>query len=139
MNIFVIEDDPSFVEYLRRCLPGYDITTASNLHDAAKILAHRAFDVVWCDLKLPDASPETALASVTALAGRAAIVVASGAVENLRGLAAHAKAQKDELRSPVAVEDLVSRAVHRAAQETTTERKAGVLYALGCLFSPATQ
>ena len=58
MNILLVEDHKDSREVLSSLLThcGYEVTTAANMQDALTLLAHLRFEVLLCDIGLPDGS-----------------------------------------------------------------------------------
>ncbi|HTE55954.1 MAG TPA: response regulator [Kofleriaceae bacterium] len=55
-RVLVIDDDPMVVASLRRVLRGHDLTPAGSGRQALGILAQREFDVILCDIIMPEMS-----------------------------------------------------------------------------------
>src|ERR1700754_1968930 len=57
-KILIVDDERSITEALEIILSGqgYKVTTASRVSRAVKFLQEQAFDIVFTDLRLPDAS-----------------------------------------------------------------------------------
>lgn len=55
-SLLIIEDDATFSLMLRTWLEkkGFDVTVSSTLSQSKKILSKLSFDLVLCDLRLPD-------------------------------------------------------------------------------------
>ena len=58
MNILLVEDHKDSREVLSSLLAhcGHEVTTAANMQDALILLAHLRFEVLVCDIGLPDGS-----------------------------------------------------------------------------------
>jgi len=98
-RVLVVDDEPNLRELLRIVLEGedYEVREAASYADAAQILTREQFDLVICDIYLPDGSgldlvrtfhatrPQTAFVVVTAHTTPAHAVTAlrEGAVEYL--------------------------------------------------------
>jgi two-component system NtrC family sensor kinase len=54
--ILLIDDDPGVQKALRRLLQrrGYDVTTANNGREGLTALEARSFEVILCDMRMPD-------------------------------------------------------------------------------------
>jgi two-component system NtrC family sensor kinase len=54
--ILLIDDNPGIAQGLRRLLQrnGHDITTAANGHEGLAALQERSYDVILCDMRMPD-------------------------------------------------------------------------------------
>lgn len=55
-RILIVDDDPYFLRVLSRILSNenFQVSTASGATEATRFLAEKSFDVVICDLRLPD-------------------------------------------------------------------------------------
>lgn len=53
-RILVVDDEPLVVRAIKRCLPEYEITTASDGREAVALLSSHPFDLIFCDLMMPD-------------------------------------------------------------------------------------
>ena len=55
-RILVVDDDPSVVRGLMRLLrrDGYTVDTAENGHQALALLPEHHYDVILCDLRMPE-------------------------------------------------------------------------------------
>ncbi|HSN62111.1 MAG TPA: response regulator, partial [Ferruginibacter sp.] len=55
-NILVIDDEEQLRKLLARIisLEGFEVTEAPNLKAALNVMSHKRFDVILCDVKLPD-------------------------------------------------------------------------------------
>jgi DNA-binding NtrC family response regulator len=77
-RILVVDDEPNLQELLRIVLEGegYSVRQAFTYRDATTLLAHQDFDLVVCDIVLPDGNgsdrrptwpaPDTRFATITA-------------------------------------------------------------------------
>jgi CheY-like chemotaxis protein len=54
--ILLIDDEPSVRKALRRMLQrsGHDVSTAANGHEGLAALAKRSYEVILCDMRMPD-------------------------------------------------------------------------------------
>ena len=100
IRILLIEDNPGdarlMKEYLPRNLPfELDIIHCELLERALATLARRTFDLVLCDLFLPDSMGFPTFEKVRAAAGEAAIVVLSGWEDQAQVEAALAAGARD--------------------------------------------
>ena len=84
-RILIVEDDPAFVKYLRECLRGAELFIVRTLKDAMVHLESNKFDMVICDLMLPDwdRSPEAMLTMISMRARGAVVAAITGRVTNL--------------------------------------------------------
>lgn len=78
-SILAVDDDPSVLAVVARQLAGdFDIWTAQTIEHARAYLGQRSFDIVLCDLTLPDGSGLELLDWVLRTAPRTARVLISG-------------------------------------------------------------
>ncbi|MBI2371703.1 MAG: response regulator [Deltaproteobacteria bacterium] len=65
-RVLVVDDEPHLLEILRENLPGHGIRveTASDGEKAMQILRRRSFDVVLCDVKMPQVAGSALYASI---------------------------------------------------------------------------
>ncbi|MDD9942453.1 MAG: response regulator [Myxococcales bacterium] len=53
-RILVVDDEPLVARAVRRCLPEYNVITASDGREAVGMLSKQKFDLIFCDLMMPD-------------------------------------------------------------------------------------
>ena len=55
-NVLVVDDEPAILDMIRRVLArrGYQVTGISSAQQALALLQQQAYDVVLCDIKMPD-------------------------------------------------------------------------------------
>jgi DNA-binding NtrC family response regulator len=79
-SILLVEDHPDsavvFARMLRKM--GYEVTPASRMAEAKEALAQRAFDVLICDIQLPDGKGTSLLRDARARYPQIAAIVVSG-------------------------------------------------------------
>jgi len=65
-RILIIDDDPHFLRVLQRILSGeqFVVTATSNSCEAAELLRSGSFDLVICDLRMPDCDGLNLLQSI---------------------------------------------------------------------------
>lgn len=63
-RILVVDDEPAILNAVKRALRVHDVTVASSAREAAPLLEKSAFDVVLCDLVMPEQSGIDWFASV---------------------------------------------------------------------------
>ncbi len=70
MRILVVDDDSLVRWYTERSLKkwGYEVITASNIHDAIKHLNGGKFDVLLTDLRMPDGNGAELLEKISEIA-----------------------------------------------------------------------
>lgn len=74
----IIEDDQAFAEYLSRAIGAKDTEIVGALKDAINLMAERSFDMIICDLGLPDSLPVKTAGCISAMAEGAAVMTISG-------------------------------------------------------------
>jgi two-component system, cell cycle sensor histidine kinase and response regulator CckA len=86
-RVLLVEDDPSFVQFLRDSLPALaaelKLTVATRLSVAIEALSTGSFDAVLLDLNLPDSSGLATLQQLTSIDARVPVVVLTG-IEDAR-------------------------------------------------------
>lgn len=53
-RILVVDDEPAILDIVRRSLEGHAVTTATNGATACALLSEHTFDLVLCDMMMPD-------------------------------------------------------------------------------------
>ena len=85
-QILIIDDKQSILEILTTTLEGenYECTACASGHDAYQSLQHQRFDLVLCDVRLPDADGMDILRHIRARWPHATIIMvtAYGSIEN---------------------------------------------------------
>jgi CheY-like chemotaxis protein len=79
-RVLIIEDDPDFSEWITRCLPGCERSTATTCAAARATLMAHHFDVVILDLSL---AKDESLDWLRVYAPEAALCCITGAAESL--------------------------------------------------------
>lgn len=82
-NILIIEDDGNYAYLISIALRGTNRVTVGSLKEAITHLSSAKWDIVICDLHLPDSDPEHTLREVSIRRGKATLAVITGAVEEL--------------------------------------------------------
>ena len=54
--VLVVDDEPDITELIRECLGEHQITVANSAGEALQLLESTTFDLVICDLLMPDVS-----------------------------------------------------------------------------------
>ncbi|MCB9508042.1 MAG: response regulator [Myxococcales bacterium] len=82
-TILLVDDKPDLLELARRHLSrnGHDCSTAGSVRDAITAWESRPFDLVLCDLLMPDASGLKLVEHLSAAAPQTAVVVVTGVDE----------------------------------------------------------
>lgn len=81
LRILLVEDHEDMREVLSELLlgAGYRVTAASNVGSARAAVAAEQFDIVLCDLRLPDGSGADVLAAARERGGTSAVVLSASA------------------------------------------------------------
>ena len=128
-SLLIIEDDPMFPTLIERVLgKEFVCTVAPTYADAARELKKQSFDLVWCDLRLPDSHQDLTLGLVKGLAGTAAIVVCTGVVQDISSI--HADAVSRKPITPESIASLASEAMANARKKIPLERTVDSITAL---------
>jgi len=78
--LLVVEDEPLIQSLIRILLEGsaYEVTAAESLLAAIHVLAQSRFDVILCDLSLPDSQMNETVSVMAQMARGAKVVVMTG-------------------------------------------------------------
>ncbi|GAB4264839.1 MAG: hypothetical protein Kow0092_16760 [Deferrisomatales bacterium] len=81
MRVLIVEDNPDFLEALRRilhrCDPNAEISTAQGVEQARALLRTRRPDLVFLDIRLPDGNGLDLLEAIRRGSPRATVVVST--------------------------------------------------------------
>jgi two-component system NtrC family sensor kinase len=55
-SILIIDDEPALLRGLKRSLSEHDVTTANNVEDGMTLYCDNDFDIVFCDLMMPEST-----------------------------------------------------------------------------------
>lgn len=123
-RILIIEDDENFARYLRACIVGAELFFVETLKGAMEQLEANRFDMVICDLLLPDweGKPEALLTMVSMRAKGAVIAAISGRVSNLPNRVCNASAHKINLGKIDNVLAFLREAEKDASKQSTLSR-----------------
>ena len=112
-RILLVEDDPDVRPLMEHILITelYSVTTAESVAVALSLLGKQPFDLVICDVNLPDGSGLRVADQAAAAGAKALVITGHG-----RSLKPDELAQYDYLLKPVRVSDLVA-AIERALAE----------------------
>lgn len=70
MQVLIVEDDPEDVTLIRWHIPPTaKVDVAPKLVDAFGFLSEKDYDVILCDLNLPDSSPENTISLMSSVSG----------------------------------------------------------------------
>ena len=109
-RILIVDDDPYFLRVLSRILSGehFQVSTASGAAEAARSLGESSFDVVICDLRLPDGDGLSVLQEVRKVRNDVPVVILTAYGEVDTYLEAMNAGASEYLNKPVKSEDLVA-------------------------------
>jgi len=84
-KILIIDDEDLVRNYVRRALAsrGWAVTEMSDGATALALLETEAFDIVICDLKMPDMRGEEVIKRIRSGHPRTKIIVITGSVSNI--------------------------------------------------------
>ncbi len=128
-RILIIEDDAAFANYLRECLVGAEIFIVESLKDAMVHLEANHFDLIICDLLIPDwtRDPEAMLAYVSMRAKGAVVAAVTGRVKELPHKCCNAAEHKINLGNIDSLLDFIRRAERNARHEPAPSRPVAAL------------
>lgn len=128
VNVFMIEDDKFYCEYVKRLLasrkqPQFDVQRASSMAEAQLFLKEEKPDVVLLDLNLPDSRGIESLNLVRECADGCPIIILTGSDDELLGLQSVSLGAQDYLvKQNVGNESLV-RSIRYAIQRRRSEEQ----------------
>ncbi|MFZ1731488.1 MAG: PAS domain S-box protein [Bacteroidota bacterium] len=125
LHIFLIEDDPEQVAFLKVTLrteqnSAYSLTHAASLGEAKVLLAELKPDVILLDLHLPDSEGLNTPREILALAPQIPIIIYSGNTDVELAIEAVRLGAQDYLLKGEAREPLLSRAMRYAIERKHT-------------------
>ncbi|MCB9644979.1 MAG: diguanylate cyclase [Deltaproteobacteria bacterium] len=134
-RILVLEDNPAdaalvctFLEGEAEDGPG--VTVAERLSEAIECLSERTFDLVLCDLSLPDADGLESVVALAQAAPETAIIVLSGSTDGQVALQALELGAQDFLLKGQIAADALSRAMTYAVGRKRKERRLSAMVML---------
>lgn len=141
-RILIIEDDTGFSAYLRACLnlakEAPEIITVTTLFDGMEHLETNRFDLVICDIMLPDwdGNPESMLTLVSMRAKGAVVAAITGKNINLPTRCCDAAEYKLNLNNQEAVLRFIADAERNARKDQRAIKPAEALEAWMALGGP---
>lgn len=135
VNVFMIEDDKYYCEYVRRLLasrkqPQFEVQRASDMAEAQRYLKDETPDVVLLDLNLPDSNGLESLSRARELADGCPIIILTSSDNEQLGLQSVSLGAQDYLvKQHVGNESLVRSiryAIQRRRSEEQTQRMAAI-------------
>ncbi len=134
LRILVADDEAAIVQLMKRALRGNDVVIASSGREAIGHLASREFDLVFCDLMMPDMTGMDVHAFVRfhAPGQEKQIVLMTGGAFTERAQEFLARVSNVILRKPFAIADVVQ----IVARHVTSRSDAGAPTPIGNFFGP---
>jgi len=116
-SILVIDDDPLVLDSLRQVIAkmGHESAGASTAADALRVLGSQAFDIVFCDVRMPDRSGLDILPQIRAGDPAPEVIIITGYGDPNGAEIAIKQGAWDYVEKPLAVKDVML-AVERALQ-----------------------
>ncbi len=126
-KIFVLEDEPDFLEVLIRHLKvgsdAWDVMGAGSLEEARPLLLEQNWDLILSDLTLPGVSGEALLQELRLLQPHAALVVVTGRTEEDLALRALGLGAQEYLFKGGLTGEILRRAARLALERKRIERE----------------
>ncbi len=135
VNVFMIEDDKYYCEYVRRLLasrkqPQFEVQRASDMAEAQRYLKDETPDVVLLDLNLPDSHGLESLSRAREFADGCPIIILTSSDNEQLGLQSVSLGAQDYLvKQHIGNESLVRSiryAIQRRRSEEQTQRMAAI-------------
>ena len=130
-KILVIDDDPLVSDSLGQVIEkmGHGAVRAASVAAALQAVRSQAFDIVFCDVRMPDGSGLDILPEIRAASPAPEVIIITGFGDPDGAELAIKKGAWDYVEKPLAVKD-VTLAVERALQYRDTKQAAGKTVAL---------
>ncbi len=121
-RLLVIDDEESLAEFLRLLFEkeGYDVHTANSVAEARHQLGERTFDLVLCDILMPDGNGLELLKEIKAQSSGTAVIMMTAYASNKSAIEAMKLGAYNYISKPFDVEELVvvaSRALEKTGLE----------------------
>jgi DNA-binding NtrC family response regulator len=109
-RILIVDDDPFFLRVLSRILSGenFKVRTAEGVLEARRVLGEDSFDVVICDLRLPDGDGLGILQEIRRANSEVPVVILTAYGEVDSYLEAMNAGATEYLNKPVKSEELLA-------------------------------
>lgn len=133
-NVLIIEDDERYARFLARSLPDKECTHAPDCKTARALLKSRIFDIVICDLGLPDCTREETAAWVYALLSGAVFIIVTGSDDTPENIQFDGLERKWNIHNDADVRGLVARAEAKHSGVRMVERNVDSLSVFAHLF-----
>ena len=107
-RILVVDDEKSIQEFLRLLLEegGYEVTTASSMEEGRKIFFGDNFDLVLCDIIMPDGNGLDLLREMKAHNIRSSVIMMTAYTSTKSAIEAMKRGAYDYISKPFDVEEL---------------------------------
>jgi DNA-binding NtrC family response regulator len=108
-RILIIDDDPHFLRVLQRILSGekFVVTATSNPCDATGLLRSHKFDLIICDLRMPDCDGLNVLQAIRGGGNEIPVIILTAYGEVDTYLEAMNAGATEYLNKPIQSEELV--------------------------------
>lgn len=108
-RILIIDDDPHFLRVLQRILSGekFTVTATSNPCDAVGFLRSNSFDLVICDLRMPDCDGLNVLQAIRSGGNEVPVIILTAYGEVDTYLEAMNAGATEYLNKPIKSDELV--------------------------------
>jgi DNA-binding NtrC family response regulator len=108
-RILIIDDDPHFLRVLHRMLSGekFEVVATSNPCDAIELLRSSKFDLIICDLRMPDCDGLNLLQAIRSGGNEIPVIILTAYGEVDTYLEAMNAGATEYLNKPIRSEDLV--------------------------------
>ena len=119
-RILVVDDEKSIQDFLRLLLEegGYEVTTASSMEEGRKTFFEDSFDLVLCDIIMPDGNGLDLLREMKAHNIRSSVIMMTAYTSTKSAIEAMKRGAYDYISKPFDVEEL--KVVVEKALETAT-------------------
>jgi two-component system, NtrC family, response regulator len=120
-NILIIDDDRLVADSLRQVVVtmGHTVSCAANIDEALRMIPEGAFDIVFCDVRMPDGSGLDILPKIRETSPAPEVIIITGYGDPDGAELAIRKGAWDYVEKPLSVED-VKLSVERALQYRTS-------------------
>jgi two-component system, NtrC family, response regulator len=107
--ILIVDDDPLVVESFRQVIEkmGHQGSAASSLAEALKAVRSKAFDIVFCDVRMPDGSGLDILSDIRAVTPAPEVIIITGYGDPDGAEIAIKQGAWDYVEKPLSVKDVM--------------------------------
>jgi DNA-binding NtrC family response regulator len=108
-RILIVDDDPHFLRVLQRILSGekFEVTATSNPCDAIEFLRSNNFDLIICDLRMPDCDGLNLLHEIRRTGNEVPVIILTAYGEVDTYLEAMNAGATEYLNKPIKSDELV--------------------------------